>query len=352
MIGPERRINVFVPKIGHGNPWAAREIAGSLTGANLSELDGFFIRLLRRLHQLMTTSQKASETYTERSPSLRSLGQWVIASLMALDMIKGRLAERLKEGEINIFIQEFGLLAVAMLGWVRLRRGKNYLFIPDVYPKESALKILGRTGVGPIVWNRSADEELREKGFNPLLAAPVLPNPSQEQINKAVNQKKIVLKASGSGINRELLNFAVGLIEGEGRELECWLPWGIRIYSNDGRKTEEKISDRGEYFERFAKTLTDAGVIICYPSEMIQVIAALEGRGWDGEVMIFPPRGAHEKRNLEWARAQGLVDYVCERDKDGLVWKQVKRTQPPRGLGEELGKTSVPELLASRMLDK
>ncbi len=337
------KIPVVVPEIGHGNPFSAQIIVEQLgEKSELFLLAGFVTQALKRVHRLMTSSKEISEGYTKKSADLRSLGQEVIALLLALEMMDDR--DRLRS-ESKIFIQEFGLLAVSMLGYLSV--GKNYFFVPDVFPKRSATNILRRTGARPMVWNRTAFEELEKLGFKPILVAPVLPDISQEEIGD-IDEKKVVLKASGSGISKEFLEFVINSTQ-LGHNFECWMPDRVKRYKkNEGKIdfSQEKIS-RDKYFNRFSQTLRDAGEIICYPSEMIQVIASLKKRGWQGKVRVLPPRGEHEKRNLDWAIEHGLIDYICVKEEKWFVWEKIEKKA--NNLDEEIGKKPITEAIIEDM---
>lgn len=360
--GERRSVLTMAPQIGHGNPLTAIALANSLKDAKPSLVHGPLTALLSLSHGLMTKSGQFSREYTKRSEDLRSgiagiaiggiqLAQWLANE--RLNLASHPLAE------VGVFVQEH-LLGVLPEELLRKWFPKGvFLFIPDVFPKESAVKILlEKKGVViPLVWNRSAFNELRERGLVPILIEPVLPKgflPENYQglINKESRERpqKIVIKTSGSGISRELDGWLEQNIIGNrlpGQRIEYWQPQGLVIYSDASdaspQKQEEKILDLNEYGQKFYRSLLDVDLIISYPSEMIQVVAWLKAQGWHGKFFVLAPRGAHEKRNLDWAIRVGIVDGVYDMENITVAEYQLVMGN----LEEELGKKSINDVINS-----
>lgn len=347
-----RDIKVFCPQIGHGNPLTALAIGdqlGEQTDVNIFGGRGYGVAALRFLHQLMSSLDHASSQYTEKSESLRGgIGAFVIGLLQLESWLREERLEQFKGrslSQIGVFVQEhlLGILPEGLLE--RWFPQGVFLYIPDVFPKASAVKILKAKNVRPIVWNRQAFDELQEKGLDPILAQPVLPFSliEAETILTGKPQKK-VLKSSGSGISGKYLQTIVNSRQ-EGEILEIWLPDRKIIYDSrnkDGR-VEFTPGNLKEYGRSFYTSILDAGEIISYPSEMVQVISSLLTKGWRGRFRVLPPRGRHEKRNFEW-----LKSFIAPTEEDGFLvfdFSSEKAQEAIDCLLESLGKEDLSSVI-------
>jgi hypothetical protein len=347
------RIAVFCPKIGHGNPATAEAISSSYgEESRVSIFNGPGVLVLSRVHQVMTRLKGLSDLYSEGSEKVRSgLGIIGIGLLQLPDFLRnsGLILHPFSPlSEVGIFTQEhvLGVLPSEVLTqW--FPRGV-FLYIPDVYPKASAVAILKKLEgvVTPLVWNTAAYEELRKEGLNPQLVESVLPFGliGKREIGE-LNPSKIVVKSSGSGIPHSVLQ-AILQSRKRGTEMEVWLPKKIMEVTDSG--TEERQPSDDEYLSSFYQSLLDAETIICGPSEMVQVVAALVAAGWKGKVILLPTRGRHEVRNREWlvaeARNTGLM--VEEVDFDGIkVTKIDFEKATPACFKGKIGERSVREVI-------
>lgn len=307
-----RKAEIICPQTGHGNPLTALAIGRILGDTEVVIYGGLGVSGLALAHQLMSRIPFLSRQYTERSEQLRGSGGAILIG--ALQLQSWLQSERLEQfkgqslADTGIFVQEhlLGILPEELLK--RWFPEGVFLYIPDVYPKESAVEILRKHQdlVVPLVWNQQARDELQKKGLNPVLCQPVLPFElleEQQIIDKEkINPKKRVLKSSGSGIDPKLLKIVVESRQ-EGETLEIWLPDRVIVYSDshpEGEKKEDVSTNLKDYGREFYQSLLDAGEIISYPSEMVQVVSSLLLSGWRGRFTVLPPRGAHEERNLEW----------------------------------------------------
>jgi len=301
----EQGITTVSPGIGHGNPATALAIAQGLNTKPLI-FDGTGVICLRLAHQGMTQVEGLSRLYSEGSEKARGgLGMLAIGLLQLHDFLKsaGIISQPLSPySDIGIFTQEhlLGVLPAEILTWW-FPRGV-FLYVPDVYPKASAVAILERLRgvVTPLVWNSDAYEEIKRKGLNPRLVTPVLPfGLIEEKKAGELDPSKVVVKSSGSGIPASFLE-AIEKSRKEGQKMEIWLPKVKITVSDQGREEENTPQNIGDYLSSFYQSLLNVGTIICGPSEMVQVIVALNNAGWQGEVILLPPRGKHEVRNREW----------------------------------------------------
>lgn len=344
----ECRILVVAPEIAHGNPLTAIAISNGLQQfeekTNYVPISGSFIIPLRRLHQLMTKSSLLSEKYTEGGEKLRAGLAGIGIGLM--EFVQWLVNERLTQlrgqllADVGIFVQEHLLEILPQRLLERLFPKGVFLYIPDVFPKESAIKILKRLKniVTPFVWNKSAYDELLREGLSSALVAPVLPEgflyqESKDKINRERRElpQKIVIKTSGSGIGKDLERFLVQQFIDQrqsGQRIEYWDEKGSVIYNDKNTKGQREDYPNLEiYGNNFYLSLLDADVIVSYPSEMIEVVAWLKSQGWQGRFIVLPPRGAHEQRNLGWAKEMRLVDE--EVNKEGADGRYTKQTLSP-----------------------
>lgn len=227
----EQGITTFSPRIGDGNPVTALAIAQGLKELNGKALifDGTGVGCLRLAHQRMTQVEGLSHLYSEGSEKARGgLGMLVIGLLQLHDFLKssGIISQPLSPySDIGIFTQEhlLGVLPAEILTrW--FPRGV-FLYVPDVFPKDSAVAILERLRrVVPLVWNSDAYEKIKRKGLNPRLVAPVLPfGLIEEKKAGELDPSKVVVKSSGSGVPASFLE-AIEKLRQEGQKMEIWLP--------------------------------------------------------------------------------------------------------------------------------
>jgi len=349
------RIAVFCPQIGHGNPATAEAISSSYgEESRVSIFNGPGVLVLSRVHQVMTRLKGLSDLYSKESEKVRNgLGIIGIGLLQLPDFLRnsGLILHPFSPlSEVGVFTQEhlLGVLPSEVLTqW--FPRGV-FLYIPDVFPKASAVAILKKLKgvVTPLVWNVDAYEELRKEGLNPQLVEPVLPFGliGKKEIGE-LNQSKIVVKSSGSGIAHSVSQAILQSRE-VGTEMEVWLPKKIMEVTDSGLKERQAPDDIGKYLSSFYQSLLDAETIICGPSEMVQVVAALVAAGWKGKVILLPTRGRHEVRNRQWlvaeARNAGLM--VEEVDFDGIkVTKIDFGKATPACFKGKIGERSVREVI-------
>ena len=300
-------VQVVVPKIGHGNPASALAIA-HLLGGKPHLFGGIGTFLLRKVHQRMSQDPALAEKYAERSENLRGgIGLFAIGFLQLSSWLSPEILLRKKSmAEVGIFVQEhlLGVLPNKLLE--RWFPKGVFLAVPNVYPPESAYQVLKRKGgkVRPIVWNKQAFDEFKKKGFNPILVRPFLPagfvaDFFERDLSK-IDSSKVVVKSSGSGMPEKFIQ-EVREKYGEGYRVEVWLPEDIKVFEEDrvGEVFWEKQSLE-DYMKKFFESCLNAGRVVTYPSEMVQVISAMILRGWRGKVVFLPSRGRHEVRNLYW----------------------------------------------------
>jgi hypothetical protein len=322
-----------------------------INNSKLDIFDGPGLSLLSCLHRLMTESEKNSREYTKASEQIRCLGMAAIGFLQLVSWIDRERPFSLNPlADIGVFVQEhlLGVLPENVLQhWFP---GGVFLAVPDVFPKKSAEKILkGKEyTVTPIVWNLSAYDELINQGLNPILCSPFLPEGITGSIDfkEKPLQRKIVVKSSGSGIPDEWLKSLINYAQSQNLSIEIWLP-DKRIVITDGKENEEYFSGNPleKYLESFYQSLVEEPpqFLISYPSEMVQVAAWMRKNGWEGVFGLFPPRGAHEQRNSQWAQ-RFLKTLVIDPNQLSFDAKQIK--EPEGDLESELGKEKIAPILS------
>jgi hypothetical protein len=119
--------------------------------------------------------------------------------------------------------------------------------------------------------------------------------------------------------------------------------------TDSGLKERQVPDDIREYLSSFYQSLLDAETIICGPSEMVQVTAALVAAGWKGKVILLPTRGRHEVRNREWLVAVAInTGLMVEENVDFNGIKVTKidfTTARPAYFRGKIGQRSVREVI-------
>lgn len=346
----ETNVCVISPFIGNGNPASALSIAYLLNVKSLL-LDGLGIRVLRRGHKGISTNPQAIEEYNKKGDVLRLVGGFAIGFL---ELISWLNKEMLKPplSDIGIFVQEhiLGVLPEELLKkWFPFG---VFLAIPDVLPKKSALSILRKKEVvQPVVWNKTAYNELKKQGFDPILTALFLPEGFVGEVDFRDKKlaRKIVVKSSGSGMPKEWINSLTGYARENKITIEIWLPDKKISFNQNGQKEEKDFKDKllEDYLKDFYQSLVDdpPEYLVSFPSEMTQVAAWMRKNGWDGIFATLPPKGPHEAENKKWAEKFLRTLEVNFSNLD-ILDQQPK--QPENNLTDELGEDSIKILLILR----
>lgn len=305
----EAMASIRVPEVGEGNVTAALSVQLLLEKAGVTTtLSGprWAAMIARLFHSSISSSPTASREYTRSSERTRHLGLWVFALITSLEHTIHRTNRLTEDASPHalIFTQEHG-----MMGDYRLIRqnGKAFLLVPDVEPKRSAITALKKIGSGvtAIVWNQQALTALRNEGIPAVQVDPFilqgfekLQDPADRQLFEATD--RVILKTSGSGIPSLWLSNLTEALQRLGRDFAGYTP--SAVISPQAEQSRPPDS-RQKILEFNADLIAHPPqVIICYPSEMIQVAAALWRQGIRVRLLCLPPRGEHELKNLRWAQ--------------------------------------------------
>lgn len=352
----KKHVFISTPNIGQGNPASAHACEGILSEQEgvqptLHVIDELSIAIKRFIQTAITQSELLSSVYTGHSRSLR---QNSIAGTLAR-IYSGKLRKMLESQEKNydygVFVQEHQLIAFTREKLAEIFPEGTFLLIPDVYAKESAIPIIQRTGVMPLVWNTDAAQDLKDEGIDSLLVSPFLPYPSHSYgsaIQKNPGKDKVYIKTAGSGIARNSLQKLRRLLEQKNVKYRIYFPNAVE--SAEGRK----VSFKHRYTEKPSDFYRDIaihppGVLISYASEVVQMVAWLKAKSWSGKFWALPPRGDHERRNVEWAISHGICSGTLEMEASELddtsLADSIVSTQALNTLGEKLGSENIGQVI-------
>jgi hypothetical protein len=286
---------ISVPNIADGNPSAAMAWAKQ----NESEPPVLRLRvsswLVEKFHRGISDDPEQANTYTQDSEAKRVGVFAMVYALAAFAELSLSLAMNGGCRELTI-VQEHQVMLASHRILKFLGVGAINILVPDVYPKDSAVRAanrladrMGKEAVTMTVWNQEAYRELNEgdNRFETKETEPWLLNLAPGSAPGV----ETVLKASGSGMPKK---WEEALIEAYRLKPEqVWTP-----LAKPGR--EDRI--KGFY----GSLGSDTRYIIGYPSELVQVVASLNSKN-KVKLVALPPRGAHELKNLEWAISKGFV---------------------------------------------
>lgn len=296
-----------VPAVADGNPSAAMALArqAQSLGREVDYVELTATSLAVNLfHGNMTSSPEAAREYTDRSEARRnSLPARAYALAGFLEFVI-----RCPKGDRPIrwnVMQEHQLLGASprllrMLGVEDIR-----LAVPDVYPKVSArIAAQKHPGTRVSVWNSAAYEELQAGGIRTELCKPYLLDSFRPDLEAFWGSGvTVVAKTSGNGMPADWQQALVRSLTETDQAWRMHTTWG-----NIGHDARREEPDRKERIEAFYGDLGGATrAIIGYPSELVEVTCEMRERGADTWLITLPPRGAHEKRNLQFAQDHGLV---------------------------------------------
>lgn len=303
---------VQVPMVGEGNPATAMAIARRLESSQIpAELS--FLKLsgipAQAWHRRMTQSSEQSEQYTHTSESKRKgrLAEiFGTVSKLEMELTLARFFDS-NPSPVVIGVQELQFLAYTAPQLLS-RFSKTFLYIPDVFPKESAVDILESLPIQALVWNEEARQQLEMKGVNAVLVEPILPFAFVEAASaqrQTASDPYVLIKSSGSGMPTTLAKELIEFHRERNIPFQLWLP--DRVETNDGsrplpRARQDKIT---AFYTNLLHNIP--GLVIAYPSEMVQVFYALALHNIFVPYCSLPPRGAHEHVNLNWGMKKGVI---------------------------------------------
>jgi len=336
----DRLIDIFSVNVGEGNPATAEALRRLYEQLN-HRLHLFRLAAgpARLFHQMMTRSARASHSYTEGGNKLRQHAEKPLRWLIGFERRLIDKRDAVSKPTVGFFVQEFVLAGLSDKDLNTRYPDGAYLYIPDVYPKETAVAVIKRlTSLEVMVWNRECVLYLVQEGIDEgriHLVPPVLPAAFIPQETKSVDRcfepSRMMIKSSGSGMPaayyralREAAKRWSGFLGGSAcfymPDQVLSLPpvrsdrWKHLTRAPDWQ-VEPRPSDTIEKVSRFYTDLVSRipRVIISYPSEMVQVVYSLiKNMSYDIKFIVLPPRGSHEAANLAWAQQQELVGLVLE----------------------------------------
>ncbi|MEK9196070.1 MAG: hypothetical protein AAB914_01745 [Patescibacteria group bacterium] len=316
---PESRYQeiLSVPDVADGNPSTLMSLEQQALQAGIDPIS-IYLRAtswpVNRFHANMTSDPNTAQSYTDESEAKRLGATAKIYSVASFVEFTCRVAlsdefERDTDKRWNV-IQEHQLLGAspAILDKIGVRAIR--LATPDVYPKESAIiaaQKLKEKDITISVWNRTAQDYLNNLGISTELHKPyLLDGLLTEPTSFRAGGKTVVMKSSGSGLPMTWFEkLQTGLLA-SGVDFATHIP-----ISNSNRA--ERIRDF--YSDLGGRTK----LIIGYPSELVSVACDLQSRGSAVQMLTLPPRGAHEKRNLEFAMDNNIVIGELSFDRDALT---------------------------------
>lgn len=308
----------MVPEVGDGNPEALSTFLEKLRIAfPHASVEKTVLRpsawLPKKFHEVMSGSVEGIIDYSQKSDGVRSghaakfakKSMWVEIRLHAL---KDRLGK--KQGDdrkILVAVQEMALQSIPtehLDGY-----GAVYLLIPDVLGKlpteiaDEDKPFWAKITV--VVWNEYAQQFLTNCGYKTMLVEPwmsydipeLVANPVYPEIKRGSD---VYIKTSGSGWPREWQKNLVSVFSDHNVDFSLYLPNSTITDSNGERN--------GVFPRPFYEKLSwhPPKVLIGYPSELIQVLAAHSLQNDTPSFYSLPPKGLHELTNLIWAMQNGF----------------------------------------------
>lgn len=299
-------------EVGAGNPIAALARGCKLErdGINVGRVNiSWSVILAALLHKLMTQHNALSAGYSENSNKVRDGKLMKLLAKFAYLEFKYKL-DRLGYLEDdkpvwNVF-QELPLLG-ADLKDVEKIFSLIRVFVPDVYPKQSAVSAIKRVGgLGQMmVWNDIALNHLHNHGVNATKINPwFISGILGEGALQNQNGPEIIVKSSGSGMPNKLFAQIWKFFDAVGASAAFYLP--NFIINDDGSTQTPKNKNAG--YEMFLRSLgKNTKFIIGYPSELVQIVAEMRQFGLETCLVALDPRGSHERLNLEYGKENGLI---------------------------------------------
>lgn len=302
---PRTREIISVPNVGHGNPATAQalvEQARFYPDLNVQYLVlSGTAKAARTFHEGMTQDPNKAQRYIGDSAKRTTLSSRVYAGASALEL--ALRAGRAEDGAPTAWtvVQEHSLLGASPRLLRHLGITSVRLTTPDVYPKDSGLEAVHKHGPSAriFVWNTETQESLEAQGFPTALTAPYLAPYRQADGHSG---HSVVAKTSGSGLPpawRAGLLGAFEHVEGD------WVFHTPETRYTDG--TAAKKSGDTSIQQYYGDIGTDTRLLIGYPSELMGLAAGRNELGLPTWMLTYPPRGAHEKRNLEFGLDHGIV---------------------------------------------
>lgn len=302
---PVNREILSVPPVGHGNPATALALLEQAWAYPDLQVQHIVLsgtaHAARSFHERMTGDPDRARQYVDEPEKRTTLASkaYAMASAFELAIRAGRSFDGLNTAWT--VVQEHSLLG-ASRGLLRLLDINNVrLTTPDVYPKDSGIQAARKHSpyAAVYVWNAEAQEKLGKEGIRTVLTAPYLDEFRQADCHDG---HTVVGKTSGSGLPAA---WQIGLFRAFNN-----LQVGWAFHTPKTRHTVDGTTQKpaGESLNSFYGDIgTDTRLVIGYPSELVGLVAGRNELGFPTWMITYPPRGAHEKSNLEFGLKNGLI---------------------------------------------
>ncbi len=323
MIHSETQYTIVSTNVAHGNPvtgklahLSAVEISTQVRKTDLSiipQVASLAMGLLTKSKDL--TLDKIKKREEARSGFIAKT--FAVLSAAELLLRNPDMLYVSPKAGVGIFVQEHVLIGLPKELLERNFPNGIFLMIPDVFPKKSAIEVMKKKGIKPIVWNKECYELLMKEGLEPVLVAPFFPGSFVDGLEPPLRSRKnmAVVKTSGVGINK---GWEEQIIKnkGAGNILTIHHPAHKKIkdtIEDKEKKSEVTILQPNNLVEIYSDFFINSPrLLISYPSEIMQVAASLYARGWEGNFVCLPFRVEHERKNLAWGIRHGIIKGVLD----------------------------------------
>ncbi len=338
-----------VPDVGHGNPLTAFALAalreqeyaanGNNGHAEAIILTNVIVGAAQSFHSTMSRAKRLFSGYRGNSESTRvGLPARALQASLWLEcrsVLERVIAAGLSKEQLQvIFVQEFTVLGMAMLGGDVLTGVPKSLYVPDIFPKISAERAAQQTGVTLLVHNQEAYDHLHKEGIPVELQEPLLvrgmdaalfsprgkaayarfqklyPWLPSEPIPFQVRGAEVVVKSSGSGMPHELAVAVQRRLE-QSRVSEFHIHLPNEVIVGKGGRTTRFVAPTDKW-ERILLYMLSVGhktqVLESGPSESTAIVYELQATNGRTMLRILgEPRGTHEITNAQWITKKGWV---------------------------------------------
>jgi hypothetical protein len=268
------------------------------------------------MHAGMTEDPARAEDYSKHSESQRLDLKAKLFSIACAGELLARTGLDRSEPSQYCFSQEhpiFGSHPDLLRHW--LNASSLRVFVPDVHPKESSVEILRRkVAEMPVefaVWNVEAEKELRDMGMPVVLKKPFMLDGFRPDLDEFMRGgSELVIKSSGSGMPKAWEDKLMEVFFNRKDSKEDPVSWAIHTQRRRYKQSQAYpwITDKAWRIENFYQSLGgDTRLIVSFPTELVGVVADMNQRGVPAYMISMPPRGAHEVRNQDFARRNGLL---------------------------------------------
>lgn len=302
---------ITCPDIADGNPWALYALENLALGTGIEVYTKLLDRwngLVQITHGVMTSHPRLAEFYTRRSESYRAGFVAGLYSNASLNEVTDWLDDTKPKKPIHwLATQEHAMRSAYSGTYADFGVTSRGLVIQDSKPKESAIQAAEwDPELTFFVWNRDAVKELDDRGIKARHIRPFLITGMCGSDELPAEGSEVVVKTSGNGMPGRWAKSLLGaLVDVDGSSWSMHTP--ERIHTNT-QPEGEKLGDRRQRIEKLCGEFAlNTRLIVGFPTELTQVVSELQLGGATTRFLSFPPRGAHELRNMEFMQCHGLL---------------------------------------------